>query len=35
MDWRDLTLNRNQYWDFVNKVMNLQILHKVGNFLTS
>jgi hypothetical protein len=35
MDWTDLTMDRNQYWDFVNKVLNLQVLHKVGNFLTS
>ena len=35
MDWTDLTLGRNQYWVFVNKVMNLQVLHKVGSFLTS
>jgi len=34
VDWIQLAQNGNQLWAVVKTVMNLQIPHKAGNFLT-
>ena len=34
MDWIDLAQDRGRWWAFVNMVMNLQVPHNAGNFLT-
>jgi hypothetical protein len=31
VDWIHLAQDRDQWWDLVNTVMNLQVLQKVGN----
>jgi predicted small integral membrane protein len=35
MDWIDLAQDRDRWWALVNVVINLQVPHNVGNFLTS
>jgi hypothetical protein len=35
VDWVHLALEREQWWFLVNTVMNLRVLQKTGNFLTS
>jgi hypothetical protein len=35
MDWIRLALDRNQWRALVNTVMNLQVAHNVGKFLSS
>jgi hypothetical protein len=35
VDWMLLTEDRDKWWALVNVVMNLQVLSKAGNFLTS
>jgi hypothetical protein len=35
VDWMHLAQDRDQWWDFVNTLMNLRVPHKAGNFLTS
>jgi len=34
MDWMHIVQDREQWWALVNKVMNLQVPWKSGNFLT-
>jgi hypothetical protein len=35
VDWIHLAYYRDQWWDLVNVVMNLQLPQKAGNFLTN
>jgi hypothetical protein len=35
VDWIHLAQDRNQWWALVNMVMSLQVIYRVGNFLTS
>jgi hypothetical protein len=35
MDWTDLAQDKDRWQAIVNVVMNLQVPHNVGNFLTS
>jgi hypothetical protein len=35
MDWMHLAQNREQWRALVNTIMNLRVIEKAGNFLTS